>query len=276
MRRWGRSVAAALAVAALAGGCASEPPFSHDPPPVGGPLKPFKHPLGMTFVLVPAGEVSGRYPDFPSVEEAQTRMLVPLLFSAHEITNAQFEAFARDFKRIVAARKEKPIQIQAVEAAERRILNHQRSPLAPADDHPVNNVNAFEAAAFCKWLTGKAKSGRRYRLPRNGDWEYAARGGVDNQASPCGDQIDQSKACYDAKGPRPVGSYKPNGYGLYDMAGNVAEWAMTEDAPPFVLRGGAWTDGRNGLRFTPFGRQLKKDEVLNGHGFRVVCEPPLP
>ncbi len=116
------------------------------------------------------------------------------------------------------------------------------------ENHPVVRVTYNDAVAYCKWL-GK-------RLPTEAEWEKAARG-PKNYAYPWGDAWDASKANVKASGLRGtsvVGSYPPNDYGLFDMAGNVWQWTDTwyqaypgnSTADQFygekykVIRGGGW------------------------------------
>ena len=106
------------------------------------------------------------------------------------------------------------------------------------------------AAAYAEW-TGK-------RLPTETEWEKAARGGLVGQKYPWGDSIDATKANYgwNVGDTVPVRRYPRNGYGLYDMAGNVWEWcydAYEGDADSRVLRGGSWLDSARFVRVSARG-----------------------
>jgi gliding motility-associated lipoprotein GldK len=110
---------------------------------------------------------------------------------------------------------------------------------------PVVGVTWEQAQAFCHWRNemykhvSKMPRAQEYRLPTEAEWEYAARGGKLNSSYPWGGPyIRDAKGCFMAnfkplRGnytedgyllPSAVGTYDPNDYGLYDMAGNVAEW----------------------------------------------------
>ena len=91
---------------------------------------------------------------------------------------------------------------------------------SPTDQHPIIYVNWYDAMAYAQWA-GK-------RLPTEAEWEKAARGRLVGKRYPSGDSINTSKANYAGKvgGTKIVGGYAANGYGLYDMAGNVSEWCL--------------------------------------------------
>jgi formylglycine-generating enzyme required for sulfatase activity len=129
-------------------------------------------------------------------------------------------------------------------------------------DHPVVNVSWVDAVNYCEWLTNE--TGRKFRLPTEAEWEYAARG-LDGREYPWGNEaLDPTRANYRHEGsPRtttPVGKYPAGAgpFGHLDLAGNVWEWcydwyahyvAKDLDNPigpkngeSRVLRGGSWVN----------------------------------
>ncbi len=157
---------------------------------------------------------------------------------------------------------------------------------AQGEDHPVVNVSWNEAEAFCRWAGG--------RLPTEAEWEYAARGGREGNRYPLGIAISHDEANYSGTGGRdswantsPVKSFAANGFGLYDMAGNVWEWVgdwydegyygrspTTDPSGPStggrrVLRGGSWSNSPRWLRVSVrFGNS--PGFRYDGDGFRCT------
>jgi serine/threonine-protein kinase len=159
------------------------------------------------------------------------------------------------------------------------------------DDYPVIYVSWHDAQAFCEW--------RGARLPSEAEWEKAARVGLEGAEYPWGDEapvcrygapngakFDDNADC-DGTDTEPVGSYSPNGYGLYDMAGNVWEWVSDwYDVYPGgdpgasdyfgqtlrVLRGGSWLNDSRFLRSASRYRNFP-DSTYDGFGFRCARSP---
>ena len=149
--------------------------------------------------------------------------------------------------------------------------------------HPVVGVTWYGAIAYAKWV-GK-------RLPTEAEWEVASRGGLDNELYPSGDDIEKTQANFFSSDTTAVMSYAPNGYGLYDVAGNVYEWChdwygynyyevsiQEPDNPkgPLqgvyrVLRGGCWKSLKEDLRCSR--RHRNNPGTVNGtYGFRCTAD----
>jgi sulfatase modifying factor 1 len=225
---------------------------------------------GGTYVLgSPAGE-QGRYAD----EAPPHRVtLKPFYISVTEITNAQYARFLK------ATGHKAPLYWQD------KNLNQP--------NQPVVGVTWFDAVAFCRWLS--QATGATCRLPSEAQWEAAARGGLVGQPYPWGaaepdaggvfranlrhDRTAKDGALFTAL----VGSFAANGYGLFDMAGNVSEWCRDRYRPlggggPFkpgilrLLKGGSYLSGPRDLRAAA--RQSAAPGYADGYiGFRVVRLP---
>jgi formylglycine-generating enzyme len=90
---------------------------------------------------------------------------------------------------------------------------------------PVTSVSWFDAVEYCQWLS--ARWGREVRLPTEAEWEFAARGGLEQKLYPWGDAPVTERAHYAERwreGPEPVATSAPNSYGLFDICENVHEW----------------------------------------------------
>jgi iron(II)-dependent oxidoreductase len=176
----------------------------------------------------------------------------------HEVTNAEYQVFVRKTGH-------KPPY---------HWIGDQ-----PAD-LPVYNVSWDDADAYCRWAGG--------RLPTEAEWEYAARGGNVDVDYPWGDQPDAKLARFNVPtGAGPVAKFPPNGFGLFDMAGNVSEWtadwfdgsyyasspAVDPKGPDTgeykVIRGGAWSDSSH--RITVFFRNwVRPNQRTPNIGFRCA------
>jgi len=190
---------------------------------------------------------------------------------------------------------------------------------ASYDNYPLVGVTWKQANAFCNWRTSYlnaalASSGQPlvqyYRLPNEAEWEYAARGNLDHSMYPWGGVYLRNKlGCFVANfkplrgnyvddgalATNRVGTYSANEYGLYDMAGNVAEWTITAydpsayvfshdmnpnyqydarpDDPPVmkrkVIRGGSWKDVARYLQVSV--RDYEYQDTAKSYvGFRCV------
>lgn len=150
--------------------------------------------MGNTSGIISADEVPRHEVTVPS-----------FMMSVHEVTFADYDRFAR--------------------ATGRRLPDSKDWDRAT---HPVINVSWDDALAYTQWLS--KQTGKKYRLPSEAEWEYAARGG-ERSTYWWGSRVGKGNAhCFDCgtdlniNKPAKIGSYKPNQFGLYDTAGNVYEW----------------------------------------------------
>lgn len=191
-----------------------------------------------SMVLIPAGKYTIGDKKGLSEQKPEHSVTVNAFFiDIHEVTNAQYKVF--------------------LDSTGYALPMYWRDTLYNKPYQPVVGISWYDAVEYCKWA-GK-------RLPTEAEWEIAARGGLTSEDYPFTGKINQDKANYifdkyeKPKGLLKVGSYPPNGYGLYDMAGNVYEWCKDwyletayKDTTDYinpqgpikgqarVMRGGAW------------------------------------
>jgi formylglycine-generating enzyme required for sulfatase activity len=215
----------------------------------------------------------------------------PFWMGATEVTNRQYASFD-------------PAHDSRLEHGEfLQFSTRERGFPLDAPDQPVLRVSQRQAMAFCDWLS--TKTGRRFTLPTESEWEWAARagsttplwfGGLEDDFSKSANLADatyQSRESLGWKLPRgaipawrpavttindscrvsaPVASFAPNAFGLHDMAGNVAEWTLaTDDSGRAAARGGSWQDTPD--HATSASRLIyRRDQSVIDVGFRVICK----
>ena len=194
---------------------------------------------GAKMVLIPEGfkKTEDSYDEFGDLVPGKpVKVSDTLYMDTTEVTVGQFKKFLKSS----GYKTQEPIDWKAVYK------------YSSTDKHPMILVSWYGATAYAKWA-GK-------RLPTEAEWEFAARGGLKNKKYSWGDDkaVARDYANYDGIGGRdkwqsiaPVGSLKPNGYGLYDMGGNVWEWCQDRydsDKTKRILRGGSWYGNTVSLR----------------------------
>jgi len=153
--------------------------------------------------------------------------------------------------------------------------------------YPAISMSYLSAQKYCEWLS--AKTGKKYRLPTEAEWEYACRAGV-LPAGPITDSELLDKLAWhwgnsDDKTHK-VGTKQPNAWGIHDMLGNVAEWCQPMDDEVPVVRGGSFNDEPDKVhpaarkKYTPDWQMNDPQNPKSKWwltdapfvGFRVVCE----
>jgi formylglycine-generating enzyme required for sulfatase activity len=217
-------------------------------------------------VVVPSWTEPAVYDEFGDLIEAETVIPEKMAKVGDAFFMDAFEVTVGLFKKFLKSSGYKP----AAPIDWNKVYKY-----SPTDKHPMIYVTWHDATAYAKWV-GK-------RLPTEAEWEFAARGGLVGKEFTWGDDesVAREYAHYgswnDGKGTtKPVGSFKPNGYGLYDMAGNVWEWCAdlySSDHGGRVLRGGSWNDKTNILRVASRGYDFPMATDLLS-GFRSVSGFP--
>jgi len=259
---------------------AAEPPAPDAPAEstAAGTAREFRDTLkdgsaGPTMVRIPAGEFDMGSPGSSRHADERPRHTVSIeafASSKYEITFAQYDKFAK------ATGRKLPDDLYL-----------------DRETHPVIYVTWDDAYYYAKWLG--EQTGKKYRLPSESRWEYAAGTG---KRSPFwwGFKEEPNRAhCFgcgsgfDPRKPTKIGSFEPNGFGLYDTAGNVAEWVHDcwhdnyENAPSTgevweggdcayrVARGGSYSSPPQSIRHTKRDK-FKSDSAYDHIGLRVVRE----
>lgn len=264
------------------------PPVSTEPPAT-------RISQGAPMVLIPAGEFRMGNDDAekPGMQDEGPEHIVYLdsyYMDVYEVTNAEFS----EFLNAIGNRKEGGSAWLDVADEHVRIesVNGVWMPHPGYEHHPAVELTWYGAQAFCEW--------RGARLPTEAEWEKAARGGLEGALYPWGNQpptcepgVFNGAQFFDCPGETvPIGSFASNGYGLFDMAGNVWEfvgdwyskfyYAESPDARPFndviegntpgkVIRGGAWTETNIEVYLrTAYRAYLYPDYSGGQYGFRCA------
>ena len=222
-------------------------------------------------ISIPGGEFLMGQADGRDEERPVHRVSVaPFRLGRCQVTNAEYDEF-----RHATGREMPPFRTQP-EFAD------------PAQ--PVVGVSWFDAVAYCDWLS--AQFGERFRLPTEAEWEFAARGGLEQRLYPVGRRSRCSSGPdYRARwahAPERVGTAAPNGFGLYDMCENVHEWCADWYDPGYYAvspidnpqgpatgtrrasRGGAW---RHQIKIARCAARssIPPEFRYADYGFRVAC-----
>lgn len=260
-------------------------------------------------VWIPGGRTTIGSDHFqPEERPVRTVAVAGFWIDRHEVTNAEFAAFVRATGyRTRAERDHQPGG--AVFAPPARVdvngdyrqwwrfdptaswrVPHGQGGVRSSAEMPVVQVTEEDALAYARW--------RGRDLPTEVEWERAARGGLANADYTWGAKQRNGKpranywqgvfpvvdtASDGFHGIAPVGCFPPNGYGLYDMAGNVWEltktqWERGGLAAAYVIKGGSWLCADNYcLRYRPAARQPGESDLGTDHiGFRTVLRAPGP
>lgn len=237
--------------------------------------------IGLKLVRIRAGEFvmgspaqeAGRRLDEP---QRAVRLTRDFFLGQYEVTRGQFRRFVEETRYQTDSQRGIRGGYGYDEATGKLLgpdkkFSWQETGFPQTDEHPVVNVSWNDAVAFCRWLS--QREGQTYRLPTEAEWEYACRGGTTTafctgndpqQLVEVGNIVDalahekfpERTAIAGSDGhvfTAPVGSFRPNAWGLYDMHGNVWEWCQDWFGPAAAL---PQTD--------PRGPEKGRDKVIRG------------
>ena len=258
--------------------------------------------LGMTLLKINPG-VFVRKDQTPGAKEQTVQLTRAFFLSDREISVGQFQQFISDANY---PNGEKPEKWPGADAK-----------ISPTPDHPVQQVNWYDAVLFCNWLSRKEgrtacyeRTGKKekvklgnaeherdvwrlvadatgYRLPTEAEWEYACRAGTTTEfASGSDEEMLRKYAVFQASRTASGGSKLPNGWGLFDMHGNVWEWCWdgyekydakspavdptgAAGVPVRVIRGGSWSGSAGDARAS-YRYGYAPEYRSNYLGFRVA------
>jgi formylglycine-generating enzyme required for sulfatase activity len=257
------------------------------------------------FALIPSGVfVMGSEDADADERPAHDVHLDDFFIAVQPVTHREYERFVQETGHRVPAIYELPLVVTAGGREREDAFRTAGQPYiwldaqAPADrsDHPVTLVRWDDAVAYCAWLSDA--TGRTVRLPTEAEWEKAARGGLAGKRYPWGDSLDGAMANFlldpadrNTQGTTRCRTHPPNGYGLFDMAGNVWEWVHDWHRPTYyatsprrsptgpregtlrVLRGGSWLSADTRMLSCSYRHKVPPDTYSYGIGFRVACNP---
>jgi formylglycine-generating enzyme required for sulfatase activity len=121
------------------------------------------------------------------------------------------------------------------------------------ENHPIVGITWDGATEYCQWLS--EKTGKKYRLPTEAEWEYAAKGGLNSKFQYSGSDNLNAVGWYNgnAKGTYAVGTRQANSLGVYDMSGNVWEWCSDWYEGNYLLNSPRPQKGQIAQRINPIG-----------------------
>ncbi len=249
---------------------------------------------GPEMVRIPAGSFrmgdiqGGGYSDEKPVHRVSVSAFA---MGKYEVTVGEFKRFVKASRYKTDAEKNGTCWTYRNGSwGQQKGANWRNPSFSQNNSHPVTCISWNDATAYAKWLS--QQTGKKYRLPTEAEWEYAARAGTttkywwgNNIGSNNG--VCDNSYCKDSfKYTAPVGSFRANQFGLHDTVGNVWEWTCSEykdkyqgrekicknSAILFVLRGGSWLNNARRTRSANRGRNEPADRLWF-YGLRLARTP---